>query len=78
MMKVPMLDLKPQLATLREDIIEAVTKVVDSTHYILRPEIVIFIPMCNGVGEARIGLSRPYSLRLNLLVPPLNLTKIPL
>ena len=39
MMKVPMLDLKPQLETLREDIINAVTRVVDSTCYILGPEI---------------------------------------
>ena len=39
MMKVPMLDLKPQLETLREDIIDAVTRVVDSTRYILGPEI---------------------------------------
>ena len=39
MMKVPILDQKPQLETLREDIIDAVTKVGDSTHYILGPEI---------------------------------------
>ena len=39
-MKVPLLDLKPELESLHEEIIEAVTRVVESTHYILGPEIV--------------------------------------
>ena len=38
-MKVPLLDLRPTLDDLRDEIIEAVTKVIDSTHYIMGPEI---------------------------------------
>jgi dTDP-4-amino-4,6-dideoxygalactose transaminase len=38
-MKVPLLDLKQQLSYLREDIIEAVTRVIDSTTYIQGPEV---------------------------------------
>ncbi|MEK6201152.1 MAG: DegT/DnrJ/EryC1/StrS family aminotransferase [Desulfobulbaceae bacterium] len=38
-MKVPLLDLKQQLTYLREDILQAVTRVVDSTTYILGPEV---------------------------------------
>jgi len=38
-MKVPLLDLKPQMDALREDILAAVTKVIDSTQYILGPEV---------------------------------------
>ncbi|MDR2549333.1 MAG: DegT/DnrJ/EryC1/StrS family aminotransferase [Desulfobulbus sp.] len=38
-MNVPLLDLKPQLAALRPQIIEAVTRVIDSTGYILGPEV---------------------------------------
>ncbi|WP_028317986.1 DegT/DnrJ/EryC1/StrS family aminotransferase [Desulfobulbus elongatus] len=38
-MNVPLLDLKPQLATLRPQILEAVTRVIDSTGYILGPEV---------------------------------------
>jgi dTDP-4-amino-4,6-dideoxygalactose transaminase len=38
-MKVPLLDLKQQLSSLREDILKAVTRVVDSTTYILGPEV---------------------------------------
>ncbi|MCL2458699.1 MAG: DegT/DnrJ/EryC1/StrS family aminotransferase [Desulfobulbus sp.] len=38
-MKVPLLDLKPQLAALRPQILEAVTRVIDSTGYILGPEV---------------------------------------
>jgi dTDP-4-amino-4,6-dideoxygalactose transaminase len=34
-MQVPLLDLKPQVTALREDIIRAVTEVIDSTQYIL-------------------------------------------
>ena len=36
-MKVPSLDLKPQLNLLREEIIEAVTNVIDSTRYVMGP-----------------------------------------
>ena len=56
-MKVPLLDLKQQLTYLREDILEAVTRVVDSTTYILGPEVTSFeqevADYCgveNGVG----------------------------
>jgi dTDP-4-amino-4,6-dideoxygalactose transaminase len=38
-MKVPLLDLKPQLTPLRRQIVEAVTRVIDSTGYILGPEV---------------------------------------
>lgn len=38
-MNVPLLDLKPQLAALRPRIIEAVTRVIDSTGYILGQEV---------------------------------------
>ena len=38
-MKVPLLDLKQQLSYLREDIIKAVTRVIDSTTYIQGPEV---------------------------------------
>ena len=38
-MNVPLLDLKPQLNRLHPQIIEAVTRVIDSTGYILGPEV---------------------------------------
>lgn len=38
-MNVPLLDLRPQLEPLRSRILEAVTRVVDSTGYILGPEV---------------------------------------
>ena len=38
-MKVPLLDLKPQLESLHGEILEAVTRVVESTQYIMGPEI---------------------------------------
>ena len=38
-MKVPLLDLHPPLKDLRDDIVEAVTRVIDSTQYIMGPEI---------------------------------------
>ena len=38
-MKVPLLDLKPQLALLRDEIVESVTSVIDSTRYIQGPEV---------------------------------------
>ena len=39
-MKVPLLDLHPPLKGLRDEIVEAVTRVIDSTCYIMGPEIV--------------------------------------
>ncbi len=38
-MNVPLLDIKAQLAPLREEILKAITEVVDSTRYILGPVI---------------------------------------
>ncbi len=38
-MNVPLLDLRPQLAPLREQMLEAITRVLDSTGYILGPEV---------------------------------------
>ena len=38
-MKVPLLDLKPQLAPLRAQMLEAVTRVIDSTGYILGSDV---------------------------------------
>ena len=38
-MKVPLLDLRPPLEELRDEIVEAVTQVIDSTCYIMGPEI---------------------------------------
>jgi dTDP-4-amino-4,6-dideoxygalactose transaminase len=38
-MRVPLLDLKAQLAPLREEILQAVVQVIDSTSYIMGPEI---------------------------------------
>lgn len=38
-MKIPLLDLKSQLAPLREEMVAAVTKVIDSTTYIQGPEV---------------------------------------
>jgi len=39
-MKIPLLDLGAQLGPLREDIVAAVTKVIDSTTYIMGPEVI--------------------------------------
>jgi dTDP-4-amino-4,6-dideoxygalactose transaminase len=38
-MKVPLLDLRPQLTQLRSEILESVTRVIDSTRYIQGPEV---------------------------------------
>ena len=38
-MKIPLLDLQPPLKDLRDEIVEAVTRVIDSTQYIMGPEI---------------------------------------
>lgn len=56
-MKVPLLDLRQQLNYLRKDILEAVTRVIDSTTYIQGPEvagleqeIAAYCGVKNGVG----------------------------
>lgn len=41
-MHVPLLDLKAQLAPLRDEILEAVSEVIDSTSYILGPKVELF------------------------------------
>lgn len=41
-MNVPLLDLGPQMAALRSEILKAVTAVIDSTQYILGPEVSSF------------------------------------
>lgn len=41
-MHVPLLDLKAQLAPLRDEIMEAVSEVIDSTSYILGPKVGLF------------------------------------
>lgn len=38
-MQVPLLDLKPQMDALRDEILQAVTEVIDSTQYILGPKV---------------------------------------
>ncbi|MDW7771816.1 MAG: DegT/DnrJ/EryC1/StrS family aminotransferase [Desulfobulbaceae bacterium] len=38
-MQVPLLDLKPQVSALRDEIVQAVTEIVDSTQYILGPRV---------------------------------------
>lgn len=38
-MTIPLLDLKPQLEEMRAEILEAVTQVIDSTRYIMGPEV---------------------------------------
>lgn len=58
-MNVPLLDLQPQMKQFRTEILEAVTNVIDSTQYILGPEIVNFeknIAKYCGVSDA-IGVS---------------------
>lgn len=58
-MKVPLLDLKQQLNYLREEILEAVTKVIDSTTYIQGPEVALLeqeVAAYSGV-EHGVGVS---------------------
>ncbi|MGH7506130.1 MAG: DegT/DnrJ/EryC1/StrS family aminotransferase, partial [Longimicrobiales bacterium] len=38
-MKVPLLDLRPQFATIREEVREALDRVIESQHFILGPEV---------------------------------------
>ncbi len=58
-MNVPLLDLQPQMTRFREEILEAVTEVIDSTRYILGPRVTDFeksIAAYCGVSDA-IGVS---------------------
>jgi len=55
-MNVPLLDLKPQLTRLRPQIIEAVTRVIDSTGYILGREVTVFEEKIAGYCDAAFGV----------------------
>ncbi|MBV5317723.1 MAG: DegT/DnrJ/EryC1/StrS family aminotransferase [Desulfobulbaceae bacterium] len=55
-MNVPLLDLKPQLTLLRPQIIEAVTRVIDSTGYILGREVTVFEEKIAGYCDAAFGI----------------------
>ena len=41
-MKIPLIDLRPTMDDLREEVLEAITKVVDSNIFIMGPEISSF------------------------------------
>jgi dTDP-4-amino-4,6-dideoxygalactose transaminase len=41
-MKIPVLDLKPQIAAHRAEIMEAINSVIDATHFVLGPEVAEF------------------------------------
>ncbi len=55
-MRVPLLDLKGQLAPLRADILAAVTEVIDSTQYILGPRVEAFEANVAAYCGARYGI----------------------
>lgn len=55
-MNVPLLDLKPQLAPLRSQILDAVTRVIDSTGYILGPEVVALENKVAQYSQAEFGI----------------------
>ena len=55
-MKVPLLDLKPQLESLHGEILEAVTRVVESTRYIMGPEIEIWKKRLQNTAERQMRL----------------------
>lgn len=58
-MQVPLLDLKPQMENLRDEIMQAVAQVIDSTQYILGDEVNAFeesVASYCGVGHA-VGVS---------------------
>ncbi len=55
-MNVPLLDLGPQMQLLRSEIIEAVTRVIDSTRYILGPEVLAFEKNVAAYCQADFGV----------------------
>jgi len=55
-MKVPLLDLGPQMRALREDILTAVTEVIDSTSYILGPKVSAFEEEVAAYCQATFGI----------------------
>lgn len=69
-MNVPLLDLKPQMDQLRPQLIEAVAKLIDSTQYILGPEVASFeqqIAAYCGAGFG-VGVSSGTDALLNSLM----------
>jgi len=55
-MKVPLLDIRAQLEPLRNDIIEAVTAVIDSTRYIMGPEVSSLEEQVAAYSDCRDGI----------------------
>ena len=55
-MKVPLLDLRPQLTQLRSEIIESVINVIDSTRYIQGPEVEALEKEVADYSSARFGI----------------------
>lgn len=55
-MKIPLLDIRAQLGPLRDDIIEAVTAVIDSTQYIMGPEVVSLEEQIAAYSDCRAGV----------------------
>lgn len=55
-MRVPLLDLREQLAPLREEIVAAVTEVIDSTQYILGPKVEAFEENVASYCGCRFGI----------------------
>jgi dTDP-4-amino-4,6-dideoxygalactose transaminase len=55
-MNVPLLDLKAQLAPLRDEILAAVTEVIDSTRYILGPKVEELEAHLAAYSDARYGI----------------------
>jgi dTDP-4-amino-4,6-dideoxygalactose transaminase len=70
-MKVPLLDLKAQLDSLRASILEAITEVVDSTQYILGPKVAALEDKIAAYSGCDIGVgvsSGTDALLLSLMV----------
>ena len=55
-MQVPLLDLKEQLKPLRDDIVREVTKIIDSTGYILGPKVEEFENEVASYCQAKHGI----------------------
>lgn len=55
-MKVPLLDIKAQLESLRDDIVRAVSDVIDSTQYIMGPEVISLEEKIANYSNCRYGV----------------------
>lgn len=55
-MNVPLLDLKPQMQSLRDEISQAVSRVIDSTQYILGPEVTELEEAVAAYSGAKFGV----------------------